>query len=90
MDTEYRCRLDSGVKYSVLPSADSAMPSEATPSGLRLPSGASTVSGRPSTTGTKVGSTEVAGTPLKRRMALPLAMSMTMIAPGPRRDESVR
>ena len=43
----------------------------------------------PSTTGMKSGSGEVDPAPLRRRTALPLAISITMMAPGPEMDESV-
>src|SRR3546814_2657698 len=58
--TEYRWRLDKGQKYSVLPSADSAMPSEATVSVFGLPPGPLVMSACcPSPNGLKSGSGEV-------------------------------
>src|SRR3546814_19826706 len=73
--TEYRWRLDKGQKYSVLPSADSAMPSEATASVFGLQSGHLVMSACiPSTPGMKYGSGEVVLTPFSLATDLPQAL----------------
>jgi hypothetical protein len=86
---EYKWRLDNGQKYSVVPSADRAMPSEATFSFCTRPSASRLIIASPSTMGIKSGSAEVERSPLSRRSALPQARSRTMMPPGPCSEESV-